>query len=496
MSRRVNALDQSLDIAGSLVRSASLTLADENSDLGAVVTSQTGASASINESGGTVTVTGLTGMTAESVGRFLQVTNGDHPGTYLILTYIGATSVTILSALHTGADAGNPTIAWKERQPYSLEDDLNFARTDRAAIKGVNYYAAIPTYVKPSAIGTNVPANLSNVAGKTLDAKAIVINKKYAALAITTGTLFKLMTDTGNLKHADVTDRTGVPIFDGSDAGDHDATYVEIINPATESALEVLAGGDIGKRIYGRTRAGSTSTSPNSVEIEFRAVAKGAALSTSVAYTWEAAQPAAVDVFYGYRVQMDSIPENALRTVLTSGIASDADLAQDIVDIRKTIDLNFTDGATSLAGLLTNTGTEFVFSDLPDATPSIVEAFNTINAQIGDRTYSGGIITSGDTIAASLQDLSDAVAAVSVVRTIERLAAAIPAGTEHDLPGVLAYTLDSGDNGQNMWVFWCGILRDPGPVSDGNDYEETSTTSITPYTRINAKDHINYMIYV
>lgn len=495
MSTRLNVLDQALDIAGSLSRSASSTLADENSALGAALAGQSGSSASINESGGTVTVTGLTGMTTASIGRFLQVLNGDHPGVYLIASYVSATSVTIISSLHTGADSGNPTIQWAERNPYSLQDDLNFERTDRAAIKGVNYYAAIPTFERPSAVGTSVPANLTNIAGKTLDAKALVVNRKQAAQSVTAATTFQLITDTGNLKHADTTDRTGVPIYDGAGAGDHIGTYVEIIDPATEAALEVLAGGDAGKRIYGRTRAGATSTSPNSVEVEFRAVANGADLSTSVSYTWESGQPTSVHMFYGYRVRMDQIGENDLRIVLASGIESDADLAQDIVDIRTTIDPSFADGATSLNGLLTNLTDYFVFSDLPDATPSIVEAFNTINTQIGDRTYTGTILSSGQTVTASLEALSSAISGASVTRTIERLSADIPAGTAHTLPGSISYTQDGTNNGRNMWVFWRGLLRDPGPVSGYNDYAETSTTSITPYTKIKSGDHINYMIY-
>ena len=56
---------------------------------------------------------------------------------------------------------------WTERNPYSLQDDLNYERTDRAAIKGVGYDAPIPTYQRPTAVGTNVPANLSNIATKT-----------------------------------------------------------------------------------------------------------------------------------------------------------------------------------------------------------------------------------------------------------------------------------------------------------------------------------------
>lgn len=45
-----------------------------------------------------------------------------------------------------------------------------------------------------------------------------------------------------------------------------------------------------------------------------------------------------------------------------------------------------------------------------------------------------------------------------------------------------------------MWVFWRGLLRDPGTVANGDDYAETSGTQVTPYTKIKDKDHINYLI--
>lgn len=499
MSAAQNWLDQALDIAGSLIRAQNYDLDDENNGLGLPVTGQTGAAASLTAvAAGIVTVTGLTGMTTESPGKFLEVSGCATPannGTFLITEFVSATSVKIANASGVAPDGNNGSITWTERNPYSLEDDLNHTRTDRAAIKGTNYYADVPVYERPTAVGTDVPANLSNIAGKTTDARSFVEPRKHAGQSVTAATGFQLITSAGNIQHADAVDRTGVPIFDGADAGDHDSTYVEIIDPATEAALEVQAvGAQEGWRIYGRTRAGGTSTEPNSVEVEFRAVAKGAALSTSVAYSWEAAQVTTVDMYYGYRQRLDNLNENAFRKMLSTGITGDADAAQDIKDIRQTIDESFTDGATSLTGLLTNTGNYFPFSDLPDATPSIVEALNTLNAQIGNRDYTGAILSDDATITASLQTLADNIAASSVVRTIERLGADINPGAAHTLPGGISYTQDGTDNGLNMWVFWRGLLRDPGPVAGGNDYLETSTTQITPHTKIKNKDHISYFI--
>jgi hypothetical protein len=424
VSSRSNALSQALDIAGSLSVSSSLTLADEASGLGSRVSGQTGAAASITTvATGVATLTGLTGMTANSVGNFLTISgaaSGGNNGTFLIVEYVGATSIKVANTSAVASDANNGAISWIERYPYSLQDDLNFARTDRAAIKGVAYSAAIPTYQRPSAVGTSVPANLSNIAGKTTDAMSLIVTKKFAGVSITATNTSATLTDTGNMKHADATDKRGIPTFDaGPDSASHENTYVEIINPATGEPVEVLSGGDAGKRVYGRTIA-TGATSPNSVVVAFRAVAIGAALSTSVSYAWEAAQPASVDMYYGWRYRLDEIDENALRTTMVNGLQGDADLRNDVDDLQAII--GSTDETTSLASLLTNTGNWYPFSDLPDGTPSVVEALNTLNSQIGDRSYTGSILVDGETVTASLQSLSNAIGSSTITRTIERLA--------------------------------------------------------------------------
>jgi hypothetical protein len=484
-------LSQEIDIQGSLNVSNTRTLTDESNALGAQISTGTG-----DTIGGTAPTMTLTDagavFTAQDVGRFITLSGATTPandGTFMI---VGFTSGTVISYNNASGVAEAFAGTWTITKPYSIEDDINFARTDRRNIKGTaSHITDVPTYQRPTAVGTNVAANLTNIAGKTTDAKALVVNRKFAGATVAATDTSDTITDVGNLKHADATDRTGVPIQDGADAGAHLATYVEIINPATEAALEVLAGPDIGKRVFGRTRAGA-STSPNSVEIEFRAVTKGADLSTSVAYTWESGQPTTVDYYYGFRERLDNLTETALRTVLTNGLVADADMSQDISDIRTAIGI--ADGATSLNGLLTNTGNFYVFASA-DATPTVVELFNLLNAQIGNRDYTGSILTDGQTITASLQALSDAISGSTFVRTIERLTSDNSANVARTIPGAQTYTLDGSNNGQNMTLFWTKLLRDPGPVVDNNDYAETSTTSFTPYTKIKNGDHINYYIY-
>lgn len=154
------------------------------------------------------------------------------------------------------------------------------------------------------------------------DSKALVTNRIFRGSLVAPGNTFILITDTGNLKYATVGDPTGVPINDGADAGQYDASYVEIVGSTTGVELVVTSGVDAGKLIVGRTRAGSTGVSPNSVEIEFRAVAIGSDLSTSVPYTWEASQPLLLDFMYGYRELLPDMRDAALRIKLSQSLAA------------------------------------------------------------------------------------------------------------------------------------------------------------------------------
>lgn len=491
---RLNALDQALDIAGSLLQSDTRILSNEPDGYGAPISGQTGSAASITTvAAGIATVTGLTGMTAQSVGRMLTISgaaSASNNGTFLIVTFLSATDVEISNATAVASDANNGSIVWTERNPYSLEDDINYIRTDRRLIKGTtNWYDAIPTYQRPTAVGTNVPANLSNIAGKTLDAHAWVTNRVFRSDTVAASDTNTVITSVGNLKHADATDRTGIPVFDGADAGNWNSTYVEIIDPDTENYLIAVGGAADGYRIFGRAAAAAT-TSPDSVQIDFYAVPLGADISTAIAYTWDGYQPTTVDIYYPYRERADQLDENALRTTLINGLFAPG---SEDTTLRQVVGVP--DGYTSLQDLLTNTGNFYPFSDLPDATPSVVEALNTLNEQIGIRDYTGTILNDGETITQSLQNLADAIAGANFVRVIERLAADINANTAHTLPGGNTYTPDGTFNGQNLVVYTRGLLRDPGPIVDNNDYAETSGTQVTFYSKLKSGDHINYFIY-
>lgn len=621
MTFRAGSVDPLIDVRGIDTLTATRTLVDETTFYGVGVTGQTGAVASIvaGAPAGQMRLTGVTGFTAESVHRFLTVSgaaSGGNNGTFLIVTQSGGTQVDVVNGAAVIPDANNGAISWVEREPYSIQDNIQYTLTDRAAIKGVAFSAAIPTYQRPTAVGTNVPANLSNIASKTTDAIAFMETRKFENASVSSGNTLITITDTGNLPHADAVDRTGVPIQDGADAANLDSCYVEIIDPVNGTGLQVdgrargsincdtggtavlpadgetvvlndganaavtfefdtnasvvetatlrrvdisaatddddvrdalilaignapaltidatsggagivslvnttpgtagnvaisetvtaagftvtgMTGGlaTAGNRIYAFTQAGG-STEPNSVEVRFYSILPGSPISTANPYTWEASQPTTIDIFYGYRSRLDLADENAWRRTLTNGLVGDAGLTQALNNLRDVVDEGLFSTSTHIGDVLTNKTDYFVFSDLPDATPSVVEALNTLNTQIGDRQYTGPYLTDGQTITASLQALSNAIAGTSVLRVIERLSSNINAGTAHTLPGGNSYTVDGTNNGLNMWVFWRKLLRDPGPSStSSNDYQETSTTSITPYEKIKSGDSINYMIY-
>ena len=537
---------------------------------------------------GIVTLTGGANFTQNSVGHFISISGafaGANNGTFLITQYNSATSISYANSLGVASDTNNPNINWIERLPYSLNDDLDFERSDRSYIKGVNYDQPVPTYTRPTLTGIPVFANLTNIAGKTLDAFARSVNRGQFNWAVEQ--TFTDIYGAATLKHSDAVDQTGVPCFDAAPfTSDWNSAFVWVTDQGTGNELEVLTGLHIGERIFGLTYAG-TSVSPNSVEIHWYSCPPGGNIATgSTAYIWEQGaataktgttsvtvvvgsngasaltgltaggfatpadvgtwltvsgmsnptnngsfvilsvqsatavtiqnhaavsegptaavtwtqhlktQPTFVDLTYGFNSRLDQLDQNAWRSPMVTGLVSDADLRQDIIDIQSTG--GWADGTTNLSTYLTNTGANFVFFTLSGgAGDTVVSALNALNQQIGNRTYSPlGYLSNGQTITASLQALNNAITNASFTRWITRVpsGSGLPANTPITLPGGATYVIDGTNNGLGLWVFWRGILRDPGSVANGDDYQETSTTQITPYSKINGNDHISFMI--
>lgn len=87
---------------------------------GATVPGQTGSNASIvtGASAGNIRITGLTNMSAASVGRFLQITataNIANTGGFLIAQFNNPTSVDVVNATGVVPDSANGSIEWAEQ---------------------------------------------------------------------------------------------------------------------------------------------------------------------------------------------------------------------------------------------------------------------------------------------------------------------------------------------------------------------------------------------
>jgi hypothetical protein len=318
-----NKLNQSKDIAGSRLQNSALDISEEPLMLGAPISGQSGASASILGAAPDIIITGLTGITEASSCRFLTLSgaaSAGNNGTFQITEVVGPGSVVINNPAGITGDLNNGSINWVERGSYSLEDDLNYIRSDRENIKGVDYYGSIPQYTRCSNQIAPIDANLANISGNTTDAKSAIYSVKLN-LNIGSSDTFITATSVGNLKHADVANVVGVPIYDGYDSGNDEATFTVILDDAYAVELTVLntqaGGAEAGWRIFGRTRAGA-SVSPDSVEIELRAAPPGK-INLSTPYTWEAGQPNVIDVLIPYRDCLRNVPETSPRDVFLHG---------------------------------------------------------------------------------------------------------------------------------------------------------------------------------
>lgn len=334
---RDTSLNPELDVSGSTTKDSTKTLSDESNSLGDLI--QSGSTATISSvSGSNITITGLSGLTNLSEGRFLRITNAinsQNNGEFLISSIISSSSCIIINSNITLPEANSGSLLWEERDPYTLTDDINFIRTDRANIKGTTYDANIPTYQRPDATTTNIPANLSNISGKTTDAKALTYFKKTYR-NISSGNSFITLSITGELPHASTIDTTGIPLYDIADS--LDSSLVILLDGYTNQQLTVQSGIHVNENIIGFTRAGS-STSPNSVEIEFRSVALNAPLSSSTSYTWESSQSTYVNICYSYRERIDLLDENAFKNIIASRLSSSTLTSTDHQTLRQLVHL-------------------------------------------------------------------------------------------------------------------------------------------------------------
>jgi hypothetical protein len=324
---RENSLDQALDIAGSLTQNQNMSESDESLGFGPLISGQVGAAASIvSFSVNTSVISGLTGMTNQSVGRFLTITGAatsGNNGTFLITAFNSINSVNIKNINGSAPDSNNGNLSWFERNPYSLEDDINYIRTDRRLIKGTtNWYDSIPLYQRPNSIGTNIATNLNNIANKTTDAVAYNVNRSFFGQSVSVGDIYTVISSVSNFKHSDSINTLGIPCFDKAPfIGDWTSCYVHIVDGySTGNGLTVLSGLHIGERIFGITYDGY-SVSPDSVTVKFYSAPFNIDYTISPnEYIWENNQSSIINLLYGFNERLDQLDFNAFRTIPVLGI--------------------------------------------------------------------------------------------------------------------------------------------------------------------------------
>lgn len=316
------AADQLDDINGSQVKRDDLNVADEGQSLGAPTGTSGGGASIVNMVGALQTVTGLTGMSLDSVGNDLQLLGTADPnntGAFRIVTFITANAVMIENGAGSSPDANNNSITWIERNPYSLRDDMNYERSDRADIKGVHYDQTVVPYQRPDAIGTNVPTNLTNISGKTTDATAFLGSREVFDIGVIAGQSKITLFGAGMLKHVDPINTLGIPCFDRAPfLGDFESCFVKVLDGyATGIEMVVINGPHAGERIFAVTNNGF-SISPNSVEILFYSCPAGGDITVSSSpYTWEVGQSNIINLIYGYNQRADQLDRNIFRLPIT-----------------------------------------------------------------------------------------------------------------------------------------------------------------------------------
>jgi hypothetical protein len=438
-----------------------------------------------------------------------------------------ATYDDLVAGLNTGAVAEpvDSTISG------SVQYDLNLLRSHLREIKNLSsdWYAGLPTYAA-AVDGSTVSGSLYALAtpthgtGNVLDAKSVLLpidaDNSGAGFAISTSVSGFLYT-TSTL-YAATTDRRGLPIFASTtpyyDEGAGDAIVrIDLLDLSTGNEFN----GSNGEVVFGKFHDGADNGGAGDgvdAWVEFYTV--------SGTYTWAGGDPSDISMVYPQRKIMSEMDEEDwFRTDFVSGFEGDVELIEDIENL-----WNFT-GAGN--GVTDPTWTNTTAYYLLDANPTDLEAaindvndgvgdrdytvgnyypllsdgasvstsLEELNLAIGDRDYTDGLfLTDGQTITASLEALNVQLATVSGVAGEKYVYTQSPLHSKDTLlalPYSLIYTPNSSDTqpGNNMDVYVDGQLLAADYATLGNnDYEETTTSGITPHFNIRNGANITYVI--
>jgi len=269
-----------------------------------------------------------------------------------------------------------------------------------------------------------------------------------------------------------------------------------VIKGSSEVELQVPSGNDATLELFGVTE-GSTYTYTNSgettdVQVKF--------YDASGAYTWVAADPTEIYFLIPRRYRRIELTEYDERRQWVGRVLGDAEIAQDIAEIRDA--LGIIDGESSGDWDWTNTTAYYLL----DADPATAEdAINDINDGVGNRDYTAeNYVNDGETITASIDALDQAIASAGIKsKIIERVSSNIQKGTTHTIPfasgstpAITTYKLDTNYFGLYMDIYVGGVKLVPdssGSAMDG-EYEETSNTQVTFRFNVRKGQIVEYLI--
>jgi len=433
-------------------------------------------------------------------------------GWYYIESYVSATQVKFASALA----AEETGLVWQMYHEPNLQDDLNVTITQLREIidPSSDWFQNMPRAFDP----TNTDG--SNTKNEKMSLKVLADNwygthTKIIDIATTAqsaspaddGILFLT-----SLGYADATDRRGLVIqaSTGNAYYDEVALASIIIGKHKVTIIDALTKAEFedanGNVIYGVLQDGADHSGTGEgtdVYVKFAVDIAG----TPTAYTWTSNDPSSILMYLPYRKRKSELLEYDERRYLVAGIVGDAELSEDIAEIRGGLGLG--DGEAAGDWSWTNTTAYYPLQNDP---ATIEDAINALNDEIGDRQYSSNnYIVDGETITESLDKLDQALASSGIkAKIIERVATTIPRGTAHTIP----FTAGSGVNVYNptsistykldntyftglyleIYVGGKRLVCDSSAAAQDGEYEETSTSSFTPRFTIPAGQIIEYVI--
>jgi len=442
---------------------------------------------------------------------YISGSSNGNDGWYHIETYVNSGEVTISPAL-AAAETG---LSWQMYAEPNLQDDINLAITQLRDIidPSSDWFQNMPRGFNPcntDASNTkNEKMSLKTIADNWWGAQARILDVVTSAITgVTTSDTGKLFLTA--LGYADPANRQGLVIQKSvANAGDYydevalasitvGKHKVILIDSETGAEFKTAAG----NLIYGVLEDGADhSGSGEGTDVFIKFVYDNA--GTPTAYTWTADDPSSIIAYMPYRKCGRNILEHDGRIFRSAGIVGDAELAEDVSEIRDGLGLGDGEGAGDWD--LTNTGNYFPFSEL-SGDYTMEDIVNKLNEEIGDRDYlEENYVTDGESISDSIDKLDQALADVTSIKTkiIERVTSTITRGTAHTIPfasgsspSITTYKLDTSYNGLHMDVYVGGkkLIPHSGAATQDGEYGETSTTSITPQFTIPKGQIIEYII--